>query len=65
MFKHLFLFSTPITACVECYVGMETEEGDGGGSIGAGSSLWLGIHQGMGNCHIRNKESKLVRLGRT
>lgn len=46
MFKHLFLFSTPIIACVECYVGMETEKGDGGGSIGAGSSLWLGIHQG-------------------
>ena len=69
MFKHLFLFSTLVIACVECYyVGMKTGEGelrsDGGGSIWAGSCLWLAIHQGMGKCHIRNKESKLVEVGK-
>ena len=69
MFKHLFLFSTLVIACVECYyVGMKTGEGelrsDGGGSIWAGSCSWLAIHQGMGKCHIRNKESKLVEVGK-
>ena len=69
MFKHLFLFSTLVIACVECYyVGMKTGEGelrsDGGGSIWAGSCLWLAIHQEMGKCHIRNKESKLVEVGK-
>lgn len=69
VFKDLFLFSTPVIACVECYnVGMKKiEEGelrriDGRDSIWAGSCPWLGINQGMGS---KIRKVSWWRLGRT